>query len=384
MTHEPASSRRPSGCWADSARLQAYGRIHRCDVMIEQPHHHHRRGNPFHVRIELSVPGARARGRTMTRPTRPTVAPRHATTRTPTWRSTTRSVPRGGSSPIMRASARIPARRADTPSTVTAAQDGVEVPVVVVARRPWARSASRSTRLTGARAVARRRQYRVAASSSSFHRCRDSPTATLRAVGRRAHPRQPGPLRSTSILGTRDAASTRCITAPSIASSTAFARFRPAPGQGRAPSRPGLASVDRVATQVGARRGRPVVLVVHAARMVAAGHVLPLGQRRVARRPRPGRVLEAGALVLRLVERRAVPGVHVEQLGDVAQHPRPLLRQLSASMRPIVSSSAIREVRRELGADRRRLGGEGAWCAASRGIACERRAPARHLEREEA
>jgi hypothetical protein len=42
--------------WADRLE-QVYGRVHRCAVMIEQPHHHHRRGNPFHVRIELSVPG---------------------------------------------------------------------------------------------------------------------------------------------------------------------------------------------------------------------------------------------------------------------------------------------------------------------------------------
>jgi len=29
-----------------------------CRVMIESPHHHHRHGNLYHVRIDLSVPGA--------------------------------------------------------------------------------------------------------------------------------------------------------------------------------------------------------------------------------------------------------------------------------------------------------------------------------------
>jgi hypothetical protein len=42
--------------WVDRLE-QVHGRVHRCAVMIEQPHHHHRRGNTFHVRIDLSVPG---------------------------------------------------------------------------------------------------------------------------------------------------------------------------------------------------------------------------------------------------------------------------------------------------------------------------------------
>ena len=40
------------------ARLeQSYDRIERCSVVIEMPHHHHLRGNVFHVRIAISVPG---------------------------------------------------------------------------------------------------------------------------------------------------------------------------------------------------------------------------------------------------------------------------------------------------------------------------------------
>ncbi len=34
-----------------------YSRIHRCSVVIAVPHQHHRQGNPFQVRIELTVPG---------------------------------------------------------------------------------------------------------------------------------------------------------------------------------------------------------------------------------------------------------------------------------------------------------------------------------------
>lgn len=42
--------------WA--ARLEhRYGRIQGCTVVVEQPHHHHRQGNRFHVHVELTVPG---------------------------------------------------------------------------------------------------------------------------------------------------------------------------------------------------------------------------------------------------------------------------------------------------------------------------------------
>ncbi len=31
--------------------------IMRCRVMVERPHRHHAQGNPYHVRIDLTVPG---------------------------------------------------------------------------------------------------------------------------------------------------------------------------------------------------------------------------------------------------------------------------------------------------------------------------------------
>ena len=34
-----------------------YGRVMACRVMIETPHAHHRKGTPYHVRIDLTVPG---------------------------------------------------------------------------------------------------------------------------------------------------------------------------------------------------------------------------------------------------------------------------------------------------------------------------------------
>jgi ribosome-associated translation inhibitor RaiA len=36
---------------------QYFDRITSCRVMVEAPHRHHRRGDPFHIRIELGVPG---------------------------------------------------------------------------------------------------------------------------------------------------------------------------------------------------------------------------------------------------------------------------------------------------------------------------------------
>ncbi len=32
-------------------------RIIRCQVIVEIPHHHHHRGNPYHIRINLTLPG---------------------------------------------------------------------------------------------------------------------------------------------------------------------------------------------------------------------------------------------------------------------------------------------------------------------------------------
>jgi ribosome-associated translation inhibitor RaiA len=34
-----------------------HGRIQHCEVVIDQPHHHQKKGNDFHVRILLTVPG---------------------------------------------------------------------------------------------------------------------------------------------------------------------------------------------------------------------------------------------------------------------------------------------------------------------------------------
>jgi ribosome-associated translation inhibitor RaiA len=44
------------GHWVERLE-QVYGRIHRCAVVLELPHLHHRRGNRFHVRIDIAVPG---------------------------------------------------------------------------------------------------------------------------------------------------------------------------------------------------------------------------------------------------------------------------------------------------------------------------------------
>lgn len=42
----------------EAAKLDRYfDRITSCRVIVEAPHRHHRRGEPFHVRIELGVPG---------------------------------------------------------------------------------------------------------------------------------------------------------------------------------------------------------------------------------------------------------------------------------------------------------------------------------------
>jgi len=43
---------------AEVAKLDRYyGRITSCRVLVEAPHRHHRRGEAFHVRIEMGVPG---------------------------------------------------------------------------------------------------------------------------------------------------------------------------------------------------------------------------------------------------------------------------------------------------------------------------------------
>jgi len=52
----------PSPCVEDAVRRWAarlehtYDRIERCAVVIEVPHRHHRQGNTFHIRVEVTVP----------------------------------------------------------------------------------------------------------------------------------------------------------------------------------------------------------------------------------------------------------------------------------------------------------------------------------------
>jgi len=41
------------------AKLETlYGRLMGCQVALEIPHRHHKRGSPYHIRIDLTVPGA--------------------------------------------------------------------------------------------------------------------------------------------------------------------------------------------------------------------------------------------------------------------------------------------------------------------------------------
>lgn len=53
----------PSAAVTDRVRAEAahldryYPRITSCRVMIEAPHRHHKRGELFHIRVELGVPG---------------------------------------------------------------------------------------------------------------------------------------------------------------------------------------------------------------------------------------------------------------------------------------------------------------------------------------
>ena len=40
------------------AKLQRFSdRIINCQVIVEIPHHHHLKGNPYHIRINLTLPG---------------------------------------------------------------------------------------------------------------------------------------------------------------------------------------------------------------------------------------------------------------------------------------------------------------------------------------
>ncbi len=48
-----------SQCWKEAEKLERYfDRITGCRVVIEQPHRHHRKGNLYQVRIDLTVPGS--------------------------------------------------------------------------------------------------------------------------------------------------------------------------------------------------------------------------------------------------------------------------------------------------------------------------------------
>jgi cold shock CspA family protein len=43
----------------EAAKLESfYDGMMSCRVMVEVPHHHRQRGNPFHIRIDVGVPGA--------------------------------------------------------------------------------------------------------------------------------------------------------------------------------------------------------------------------------------------------------------------------------------------------------------------------------------
>jgi hypothetical protein len=54
---------RPSATIEEWVRTEAdkldsfYNRVMACRVVIEVPHRHHRKGSPYHIRIDLTVPG---------------------------------------------------------------------------------------------------------------------------------------------------------------------------------------------------------------------------------------------------------------------------------------------------------------------------------------
>jgi ribosome-associated translation inhibitor RaiA len=54
----------PSSMWVESfietrvARLErTCGRLQKCSVVVDKPHHHHRHGNTFHIHLDIAVPG---------------------------------------------------------------------------------------------------------------------------------------------------------------------------------------------------------------------------------------------------------------------------------------------------------------------------------------
>lgn len=45
-------------CWKEAEKLERYhAKITGCHVLIAQPHHRHRKGNLYHVRIDVVIPG---------------------------------------------------------------------------------------------------------------------------------------------------------------------------------------------------------------------------------------------------------------------------------------------------------------------------------------
>jgi ribosome-associated translation inhibitor RaiA len=51
-----AALRNRIGEWVDKLE-HVYDRITRCEVVVETPHRHHRKGREYHVRVRLTVPG---------------------------------------------------------------------------------------------------------------------------------------------------------------------------------------------------------------------------------------------------------------------------------------------------------------------------------------
>jgi ribosomal subunit interface protein len=57
--HMSVSEAVEAQCWKEAAKLERYfDRITACRVVIEQPHRHHRKGNLYQVRVDLTVPGS--------------------------------------------------------------------------------------------------------------------------------------------------------------------------------------------------------------------------------------------------------------------------------------------------------------------------------------
>jgi len=54
----PVSDEIQQACWKESEKLDRYyDRITSCRVTVSMPHKHHRKGNLYDIRIDLTVPG---------------------------------------------------------------------------------------------------------------------------------------------------------------------------------------------------------------------------------------------------------------------------------------------------------------------------------------